>query len=105
MLWQRIQPSGELVYKSTELLLILLLRLVKLAADQNKPISLLSIGPSRGDPIVSEGLRFDLPCTPVLTGVARQLASHGNADNVLSSMLSSGVTREVDTKGRYTSAS
>lgn len=79
-------------------------RLVKQAADQGKQISLLSIGPSRGDPLASPGLRFDLPCTPVLTEVAQQLAA-GSSDPVVRTMLNSGITREVDTKGRYPSAS
>lgn len=82
-------------------------RLVKGIADKQQEVCLLNVGVSRGDPLVTPGLRLDIECTPVLLETAKRIASDSGKDKdaELSRLLRSGIIKEVDTQGKYPASS
>lgn len=91
-----IDNASSLVVCGSSLATYSAFRLVKAASERNIPVALLNMGPSRGDPQVTEGLRFDLPCIDVLPETAKLLAgTKVNTDNTLKHLLQSGVITPV----------
>lgn len=93
---QMVQQASSLLVCGSSLATFSAYRLVKAAAERGIPVALLNLGPSRGDPHVTEGLRIDVPAIDVLPDTARALASRiGVPDATVRKLLQSGVVTPV----------
>lgn len=87
-----VENASSLVVCGSSLATFSAYRLVKAAEERNIPVALLNLGPSRGDPHITQGLRFDLPCIDVLPQTARLLAGPlAEKDASIRTLLESGV--------------
>jgi len=101
------ESASQLLIVGSSLATYSAFRIVKAVHEQGKDVCLLNVGPSRGDPLVTSGLRLETPCLPVLVAVAQRLAQRSDqpADPVLQKLLTSGIIKEVDTIGKYPASS
>lgn len=89
---EMVENASSLVVCGSSLATFSAYRLVKNAAERGIPVALLNLGPSRGDPLITPGLRLDLPVIDVLPRTATLLAgTQARFDPVLKQILSSGV--------------
>jgi NAD-dependent deacetylase sirtuin 4 len=100
-----VQDASSVLVIGSSLATYSAYRLLKEANDQAKPISMISIGPSRGDPLVQDDLRFDLTSTEVLRATLALMRPVGGPDATFDKLASSGVIKEVDRIGKFPSAS
>jgi NAD-dependent SIR2 family protein deacetylase len=99
-----VEQSSAVLAIGTSLATYSAYRLLKAASDAHKPCAMISIGPSRGDPLIPDELRFNLTSTEVLRAVLKQMRP-STPDLLYDTLSMSGIIKEVDKLGKFPSSS
>ncbi|CDZ98290.1 Sirtuin 4 and related class II sirtuins (SIR2 family) [Phaffia rhodozyma] len=91
---QAITDSSQILVLGTSLATYSAFRLIKQAKEENKPILMVSTGPSRAD---GDGVdKIEMEAGPVLKLALKELSVGMNDDQILQRLLTSGVIKNPD---------
>jgi len=89
-----VNQSDRVLLVGTTLATYSAFRLVKLALDQNKPVLMINLGPTRADGLVE---KIEMPSKDVLLGACRLLGgARTSQDETLAKILSNGVVKSPE---------